>query len=304
MATESSGDPEVDLGFRNPATTNFVPGADRQKELPLSCPEIPCEYPHRHWWSLPIAIVTGLFAIAALTSSAILFNNLEHPRAVKRWKRDVYIPPKPEEGLNPQTTLNFWPDAALDVRVGIEFTSLGNCPAAVKPPLAPGPSLEQPTSLTLAPVPLRPVMDLDSSAVTESGRMVTEKTTRENATQPRNIRIVAEKMRKREIARRLRHRLAKRAAQSAKSFASFWAIWSHHLLGSGLAVPGNTRRLALRRPGKRSKGSPAFPLSWQAVASPPAKRPGLRKVRHHSSVIRRCGDCLRNASQPVRPTGR
>ena len=295
MATDFSGEPEVDLGFRNPATANLVPSTDKQLQLPLFWREISRDYPHRRLWSLPIALVIGLFAAGALTSSVLLFNNLERPTTVKRWKRDAYIPPRPEELRSPPMCLELRLAQSPSVEIGAELSCLNSQAGGFSGLLGDVAGLLQQPSLLLsfAVSPLPNGFNFDASAAPELGSSIgAEKSTRVNASQKRNIRIAAEKMRKREIARRLRRRIANRVTETAKSFASFWALWSQHLLGSGLAIPGNTRRLASQRSrAKRLKASPGFPLSWNAVASPSAKRTAFRRVPNRFSVNRNRGHC-------------
>src|SRR6266446_6789706 len=115
MATEFPDDPEVDLGFRDPATENSTPEIAEEPKLQM---ELRLDYESRiskerlsnPWWSLRVTIILFLSAFGGLLSSIFLFERAERPPLLKSWKHDAYIMPKTAEVLS--VTNN--PDLRLD----------------------------------------------------------------------------------------------------------------------------------------------------------------------------------------------
>src|SRR5438477_3913009 len=102
MATEFPDDPEVDLGFRDPATENSTPEIAEELKPQM---ELRLEYEtpvskvrlNNPWWSLRITIMLFLSAFGGLVSSIFLFERAERPTISKHWKRDPYTTPKTSE---------------------------------------------------------------------------------------------------------------------------------------------------------------------------------------------------------------
>jgi hypothetical protein len=280
MATEFPDDPEVDLGFRDPATEKSVPkDAEEWKarmDLPvLSEPRISKPRPrlrlNDRWWSLRATIVIFLSAFGGLISSIFLFERAQRPNVLSHWKRQVYTASMTTEALPTITNSDLSLDQIPSFRIGGDRSTVGDRPLQGSDELAysvqQSPPFNAAVRLPLSAPPSVPFGDFSMNTASET--VVPENVASENATQTkRTVRAATEKMRKRQIAR-FRRRAAKRVVRSAKSIASFWAFWSRHFLGSGLASTSSGRRkLAARKsPRRRIKGSPSFPLSWHAARS-------------------------------------
>ena len=281
MATEFPDDPEVDLGFRDPATENSIPeGVEEwkpQMELRLDYePRISKAHLNNSWWSLRVTIILFLSAFGGLLSSIFLFERAERPSIFKHWKRDVYQAAKTmdDSGANWDLRLDQFPAFRIQAVVGgVPMDSQ-----------APDQSLQQSEPFDVA-VRLSPSAPLfvsrgDSSEASEI--VASQRIGSESATQTRNtVRTTAERTRKRQISQ-FKRRVARGVAHRAKSIASFWSIWSRHFfLGSGLASASSQRIAARKSLRRRTKASLWFPLSWQAVGGQPMKKPIAARAAIH-----------------------
>ena len=291
MATEFPDDPEVDLGFRDPATENSIPKTAEewkpQIELRLDDePRASKERLSNPWWSLRITIILFLSALGGLVSSIFLFERAERPNIFKPWKREVYTTAKTIEAPPATPNLDLRLDQLRAFRIGGE---IGGLPIPSETPdqftslTRQRPSFDAALQLPPSAPPLAPSWDFSVGNASEM--VAAENVSRENATQTeRTVRATTEKMRKHRIVR-FRRRAAKRVVHSAKSIASFWAFWSRHFLSSGLAGTSPNRRFATRKSIRRkSKALSWFPVSWHAVAAQPIKQENQRTAVPHSSI--------------------
>ena len=310
MATEFPDDPEVDLGFRHSATENSIPQSAEewkpQMELHLDDePRLSEERSSNSWWSLRVTIILFLSAFGGLVSSIFLFERAERPSIFKAWKREVYTAAKTIEAAPATPNLDLRLDQLRAFAIGGE---IGPFPRASETPdqfpslSLQNPSLDAAIQLTPNGPPLAPSWEFSVGNASEM--IATENVARENATKTeRTVRASTDTMRKHRIAR-FRHRAAKRVVHSAKSIPSFWAFWSRHFLGSGLATTGSNRRFATRKSmTRKSKASSWFPVSWHAVARRPMKRENSRSAGSDSSigVARPFQTGTHSSSNPPRP---
>src|SRR5438270_11484399 len=135
MATEFPDDPEVDLGFRDPATENSIPeGVEEwkpQMELRLDYePRISKAHLNNSWWSLRVTIILFLSAFGGLLSSIFLFERAERPSIFKHWKRDVYQAAKTIAAPSATANLDLRLDQLRGLQIGGDGDSLGGTPVA------------------------------------------------------------------------------------------------------------------------------------------------------------------------------
>ena len=133
MATEFPDDPEVDLGFRDPATKNSIPKSMEewkpQMELSLDYePPISKGHLSNRWWSLRITIILFLSAFGGLISSIFLFDHAERPSILKRWKRQAYIIPKTAEPLLVTANSDLRLDRLLSFQIEGDWSSFDDHP--------------------------------------------------------------------------------------------------------------------------------------------------------------------------------
>ncbi len=291
MATEFPDDPEVDLGFRDPATENSIPKTAQewnpQMELRLDDePRVSKERLSNPWWSLRITIILFLSAFGGLVSSIFLFERAERPSIAKHWKRDPYTTPKTSEESRATVNWDFRLDQLPASRIEGDSAGLPTVSQAADespPPIRQPEPFNATVRLPLGAPPFVPFGDFSMNTASET--VVPENVVSENATQTkRTVRATTEKMRKHRIVR-FRRRAAKRVVHSAKSIASFWAFWSRHFLSSGLAATSANQRFATRKSIRRkSKALSWFPVSWHAVAARPIKQENQRTAVPHSSI--------------------
>ena len=291
MATEFPDDPEVDLGFRDPATENSIPKTAQewnpQMELRLDDePRVSKERLSNPWWSLRITIILFLSAFGGLVSSIFLFERAERPSIAKHWKRDPYTTPKASEESRATVNWDFRLDQLPASRIEGDSAGLPTVSQAADespPPIRQPEPFNATVRLPLGAPPFVPFGDFSMNTASET--VVPENVVSENATQTkRTVRATTEKMRKHRIVR-FRRRAAKRVVHSAKSIASFWAFWSRHFLSSGLAATSANQRFATRKSIRRkSKALSWFPVSWHAVAARPIKQENQRTAVPHSSI--------------------
>jgi len=275
MATEFPDDPEVDLGFRDPATENSTPEIAEelkpQMELRLDYePRISKERLSNPWWSLRVTIILFLSAFGGLVSSIFLFERAERPGIFKHWKRAPYTAAKTME----ESTANwdFRLDQLPEFRIEGEVGGLSMTSQAPDRSILP---VQQPEPFNVAVrLPSGAPPFVSPRDLNEAFKMVASQGIgSESATQTHStVRATAERTRKRQISG-FKRRVARGVARSAKSIASFWSIWSRHFfLSSGLAGASSQRVAARRSLRRRTKASLWFPLSWQAVAGRPMKK--------------------------------
>ncbi len=230
MATEFPDDPEVDLGFRDPATENSIPKTAQewnpQMELRLDDePRVSKERLSNPWWSLRITIILFLSAFGGLVSSIFLFERAERPSIAKHWKRDPYTTPKTSEESRATVNWDFRLDQLPASRIEGDSAGLPTVSQAADespPPIRQPEPFNATVRLPLGAPPFVPFGDFSMNTASET--VVPEKVVSENATQTkRTVRATTEKMRKHRIVR-FRRRAAKRVVHSAKSIASFWAL--------------------------------------------------------------------------------
>ena len=294
MATEFPDDPEVDLGFRDPATENSTPEIAEELKPQM---ELRLEYEtpvskvrlNNPWWSLRITIMLFLSAFGGLVSSIFLFERSERPTIFKHWKREVYTAAKTIEAPPATANLDLRLDQLRGFRIGGDGDSLGGTPVASQAPdesmflFQQPPPFDAVVQLSVPAPPIIPFQDFPTITVPET--VAAENVGRKSATQTQStVRTMAEKMRRRE-ATRIRRRITKRVARGAKSIASLWKVWSRHFLIPGLAKTSPNRRSITRKSftGKY-KASPWFPLSWHAVAPRRIKHEIPRTTAPHSSI--------------------
>jgi len=276
MATEFPDDPEVDLGFRDPATENSIRESAEewkpQMELRLDYePPISKERLSNPWWSLRITVILFLSALGGLISSIFFFERAERPSMFKHWKRNVYVAAKTMEEPAAIPNCDFQLGQLSAFPIGDD---LGDLPMISQPPDQ-ALSVQQSEPFDVAVrLPLCTPPSVSLRDLSEPSEMVaSQKIGSEAATQTRStVRATAEKTQKRHVAR-FKRRLVRRASRSVKSIASFWSIWSRHFfLGSGLASTSSRRVAARRSLRRRTKATLWFPLSWQAAAGQPMKK--------------------------------
>jgi hypothetical protein len=296
MATEFPDDPEVDLGFRDPATENSTPeiAGDSKPQMELRVdyePRISKQRLSNPWWSLRVTIVLFLSALGGLVSSIFLFERAERPSIFKRWKPAPYIAIAAKTMEEPTTTLNwnFRLDQLPEVRIEGDVGGLPMISQAPDHPILPVQERE-PFDVAVR-LPSGAASLAGPRGLTEASEMVgSQGIGSESAAQTRStVRTTAVTTRKRQIAR-FKRRVARRVARSAKSIASFWSIWSRHFfLTSGLASASSQRVVARRSLRRKTKASLSFPLSWHAVAGRPTKKaiPAGAAVHSQSKAGRR-----------------
>ena len=220
-------------------------------------------------WSLRITIVIFLSAFGGLISSIFLFERAERPNVLTRWKREAYTVPKIKDVSPATTSSELGLDAFPFFRIGPNLSSLQDreslqeldafAALLLQEQVPFDATVRLPLGAAAPAFPAHVLVALASEAVAP------ENVARENATQTQStVRAIRDKMRKRQIAE-IRRRVAKRVVRKAKSIASFWAIWSRHFFSSGLNTTSSGGLVAHKAFRRRTKGSPWFPLSWQAA---------------------------------------